>query len=266
MADLVSPGILIKETDLTTTVPPVGGSSAGIVIAAEWGPAEEAITVTSETDLVEVFGKPPTGVTENWLVAANYLSYASNLQVARSLDGSASGTYTDYNASDGAVVTVKNTSHFNDLTFSAHSFIARYPGAKGNEIGVGIITKGGTTSSASIKLNKAGVIVATGEEITLNYGAEFDYAPDTTDYVAARGGAADEIHVVVFDKRGSITGVQGSILEKFQGLSLANDAKDSFGASNYIKDVLYNQSKWVYFTGDWTSLIGDTDATNWDGG
>ena len=47
---------------------------------------------------------------------------------------------------------------------------------------------------------------------------------------------------------------------------MANDAKDSFGASNYIKDVLYNQSKWVYFTGDWTSLITDADATNWDGG
>tara|TARA_Y100000593_G_C4314384_1_gene340108 strand:+ start:1199 stop:3019 length:1821 start_codon:yes stop_codon:yes gene_type:complete len=264
MADLVSPGILIKETDLTTTVPPIGGSSAGIVIAAEWGPAEEAITVTSETDLVEVFGKPLKGASDNWLVAANYLSYASNLQVGRSVDSS------DRNAtSSGTGVAVKNTSHFNSLSITSDSWIARYPGIKGNEIGVALLTSGSTVAGSEAYLNKttgASAASSSADTVTITFGNEFDYMPQHTAYVEARGGSHDEVHVAVFDKRGTITGVQGTILEKFTGLSLANDAKDSFGASNYIKDVLYNKSKWIYFTGDWTELLTDADVGNWEGG
>lgn len=273
MADLVSPGILIKETDLTNTVPPVGGSSAGIVIAAEWGPAEEAITVTSESDLVEVFGKPLKGASDNWLVAANYLSYASNLQVGRSVDSN------DRNAtSSGTGVAVKNTSHFNSLNITTNSWVARYPGTKGDEIGIALLSSGVTAagSEAYIKKsdgssNTAAVASGDNETYTINFAGEFDYLPETTDYVSARGGANDEVHIAIFDKKGAITGIQGTILEKFTGLSLANDAKDSFGASNYIKDVLYNKSKWIYFTGDWSELLTDGDVNTpaggaWEGG
>lgn len=270
MADLVSPGILIKETDLTTTVPPIGGSSAGIVIAAEWGPAEEAITVTSETDLVEVFGKPLKGASTDWLVAANYLSYASNLQVGRAIGAGST------NSSDkGSALSspVKNSSHFDSATPTDAGFIARYPGKKGDEIGIAILTKGSDINTADVALSKAGTIVASGATPTpldFNFGLEFDYSPDTTSYAAARGGANDEIHVLIFDKKGAITGVQGTVLEKFTGLSLASDAKDSFGASNYIKDVLYNKSKWVYFSGDWSTFLADADIDDtgqeWEGG
>ena len=82
MADLVSPGILVQEKDLTNTIPPVGGSSGGIAAAFAWGPAEEITTVTSENDLVDTFGKPNSDVQANWLVASSYLAYAGNLVIA----------------------------------------------------------------------------------------------------------------------------------------------------------------------------------------
>ena len=38
--------------------------------------------------------------------------------------------------------------------------------------------------------------------------------PGTSSYAAARGGSFDELHVVVIDDKGEITGNAGTILEK----------------------------------------------------
>ena len=267
MADLVSPGILVQEKDLTNTIPPVGGSSGGIVISAEWGPVDEATVITSETNLVEVFGKPPTSAAADWLVASQYLAYAGNLQVGRAIGANA------INASDkdgDLTAVIKNTSDFNSINPSDASFIARYPGAKGSEIGVVLIAPGiSALGNASLHLNKSSGAIessASAATTTVDFGKEFDYIPDSTSFAAARGGSNDEVHLVIFDKRGRITGALGTVLEKYTGLSLANDAKDSFGASNYIKDVLYSQSSWVYFTGDWSVFLTNADeATDWEG-
>ena len=267
MADLVSPGILIQEKDLTNTVPPVGGSSGGIVIAAEWGPVDEATTITSESDLVATFGKPLSGASADWLVAAQFLAYAGNLQVGRAIGAAA------INASDkdgDLSAAIKNTSDFNSATPSDASFIARYPGVKGSEIGVVLIAPGiSALGNASLHLNKSSGAIessASASTTTVDLGNEFDYIPDSTAFATGRGGSNDEVHLVIFDKRGRITGALGTVLEKYTGLSLANDAKDSFGASNYIKDVLYSQSSWVYFTGDWTAFLTNAaEATDWEG-
>ena len=71
-------------------------------------------------------------------------------------------------------------------------------------------------------------------------------APGTSPYVNTRGGVGDEIHVVVVDEDGNITGVPGQVLEVFEGLSRATDAKTETGESNYWKDVIENQSSWIY--------------------
>jgi len=71
-------------------------------------------------------------------------------------------------------------------------------------------------------------------------------APGTSPYVNTRGGVGDEIHVVVVDEDGDITGVPGQVLEVFEGLSRATDAKTETGESNYWKDVIENQSSWIY--------------------
>nr|BAR30803.1 phage tail sheath protein [uncultured Mediterranean phage uvMED] len=70
--------------------------------------------------------------------------------------------------------------------------------------------------------------------------------PGTSPYAAARGGANDEIHVVVLDKTGGITGTANSVLEKMLYLSKAVGARTSEGEANHYKDVIKGRSKYVF--------------------
>ena len=79
------------------------------------------------------------------------------------------------------------------------------------------------------------------------YYFQFSGPPTTTDDVSAAGGSNDEMHIAVIDEDGSITGTAGSILETFEGVSQANDAKDASGNSNYYPDVIYRDSKFIYW-------------------
>jgi len=78
------------------------------------------------------------------------------------------------------------------------------------------------------------------------YWDTFDSAPTTTNYVAARGGVGDELHVIVVDEDGAITGVPGQILEKWDSMSRATDAKTEDGSSNYYADVINDTSNYIY--------------------
>ena len=71
-------------------------------------------------------------------------------------------------------------------------------------------------------------------------------APGTSAYVEAKGGVGDEIHVVVADEDGDITGTKGQILEVYEGLSRATDAKTESGETNWWIDVIKQRSSWVY--------------------
>ena len=62
--------------------------------------------------------------------------------------------------------------------------------------------------------------------------------PGTSPYVADRSGANDEMHIVVFDKTGSVTGSPNTVLEKFLYVSKSNNAKTSEGAQNYYPQVV----------------------------
>ena len=76
-----------------------------------------------------------------------------------------------------------------------------------------------------------------------------DKAPNTSFYVSSFGNssAVDEVHVVVADEDGLISGVPGTVLEVFEGLSRAADAKTEDGSSLFIKDVINQNSKYVYY-------------------
>ena len=71
--------------------------------------------------------------------------------------------------------------------------------------------------------------------------------PGTSPYVAARGGANDEMHIAVWDATGVITGTPNTLLEKFSYVSKANNAKTQEGAGNYYPNVILNKSAFVYW-------------------
>ena len=91
---------------------------------------------------------------------------------------------------------------------------------------------------------------------TLEWDAIAD-APGTSTYVSTRGGKNDEVHVLVIDDKGTITGNSGTILEKHLSLSKAKDAEYSVGSSSYWRDFLATNSKYI-FGGGATSGITTT--------
>ena len=74
-----------------------------------------------------------------------------------------------------------------------------------------------------------------------------DSAPGTSEYASNRSGVNDEMHIVVVDEDGGITGTAGEVLEVYDSVSKGSDAKTPQGDTNYYVDVLYNQSEYIYW-------------------
>jgi len=118
------------------------------------------------------------------------------------------------------------------------------------------------------------------QSITLSVG-QIDWdsianKPGTSAFVAGRGGRFDEIHVVVIDDKGAITGNAGTILEKHLALSKANDAEYSVGSTSYWRKYLETNSRYVFggsqpvgvvttgFTGNGVPQFELNDDAGWD--
>ena len=78
--------------------------------------------------------------------------------------------------------------------------------------------------------------------------------PGTSDYAAARGARFDELHVVVLDGDGKITGNAGTVLEKHLNLSKAKDAEFSVGSPSYWRKYLKSNSEYIFGGGAPTGL------------
>jgi len=93
------------------------------------------------------------------------------------------------------------------------------------------------------------------------FAQQFNKAPGTSSYAAGRStpGVTDEMHIVVIDEDGDISGAPGTVLEKFEAVSKASDGKNDFGSSNYYVTVLENTSKYVYWL-DHSSTMGSSGS------
>ena len=91
--------------------------------------------------------------------------------------------------------------------------------------------------------------------------------PGTSEYASQRSSSNDEIHVVVVDDDGSVTGVSGNIVEKHLGLSKALDGKISPAENIYWKDYLATKSNYIYGgtigAGSSSSISGVTGGVTW---
>lgn len=239
-AFLVSPGVQVLETDLTNVVPAVSASIGGYAGNFSWGPVDELTLVSSEKDLADKFGTPTSATAKSFFTAASFLKYGNVLKTIRAVEHPTSGTVGSVNAITGlgsgvTAKLIKNKDDY-DTNFSGGgnnvgSFAAKYPGTLGNSLAIEICP-----AMASEVAFKAWA-----------YASQFNGAPGTSDFVAARGGLKDELHIVVVDALGKFTGTPGTVLEKFAFASQASNALAADGSSNYFKNVLNNKSKYIWW-------------------
>ena len=247
----VSPGINVSEIDLTTVVPNVATSIGAIAGGFQWGPVLERTSITTENDLVKVFGKPNDDTAEWFLTAANYLAYSNNLIVARNVGTSAKNAVVG-DTDAGTAANVNNATDYDSDTFTDQLFVAKYPGALGNSLKAIVVDSVGWATFEAIALG-----ARTADQAAII--ANFDRAPGTSTDVGNAGGSLDEMHVLVIDEGGLWTGTPGEVLEKHAFVSKASDAKRIDGSSNYIGNVLRNESSYI-----WLGLVTQLTETTID--
>jgi len=86
--------------------------------------------------------------------------------------------------------------------------------------------------------------------------------PTTSGYADVRSSKNDEVHVVVIDDDGEITGNTGTILEKHLSLSKASDAEFSVGSPSYYRKYVKNQSEYIYAGGQPANTVATGFGTN----
>ena len=235
MAFQLSPGVNVSEVDLTTVVPSVATTVGGFAGNFNWGPVNEIVTINNEVQLVERFGKPDSNTYTSFFTAANFLSYANDLRVVRSVGSTANNA-----TADGTGILIRNRTEYDDvLPISANldselypkTFIAKYPGSLGNSLKVSMCDANTTLLA------------------TWTYRDEFSSNASTSTFATAKNVAFanDEIHVVVIDTNGEFSGTKGTVLEKFGFLSKLNDAKNDDGTSNYYAEAINSRSKYVWW-------------------
>ena len=329
----VSPGVEVKEVDLTNIVPAVSTTIGAVCGPFEKGPVSEITSISSEKQLVEVFGKPNSDNYEYFFTAANFLQYSNSLRVVRTesaLKNASSG---------GSGILIRNTLHYQESFADGQgthgTWSARTAGIHANGIKIDICDKNNFSEMSNKQVNDAsasaaeatitmdafdaadfavgeviefysdagGTVFATGHEaqkyeitavdtsaetITIRqlddpagsgliadladdsyvkrywrFSDLFDTAPGTSEFASARGVGDDEIHIVVYDSSGRQTGFDNdvagerlnSVLETFAFVSKHPEATTPQGNSNYYPDVIYRDSKFVYWGDHPTAAI-----------
>ena len=117
MAGQVSPGIVLRERDLTNSVAVATQSNtAALVGAFEKGPVGTLTSITTERELVDTFGRPNSSNFEDWFVASTFLSYGGQLQIVRVEDNALKNAATEVTgtSSDATKLPVENVAGFSN--------------------------------------------------------------------------------------------------------------------------------------------------------
>ncbi len=163
MASQVSPGVVIRERDLSTgVITGVSALKAAIASTFTKGPVGKIVNIGSERDLIDTFGAPAEANAADWLVASEFLRYGGQLAVVRAATGVLNAT------KDGSAVLIGSKEDYEAGAGSSEEFAARDAGSAGNNLRVVIVDK-----VADSKMVKAGHSLSVGD--TLDDGTTNDH-------------------------------------------------------------------------------------------
>ena len=281
MASQVSPGVVIRERDLSTGVlTGVSGLRAGIASSFRSGPVGKITNIGSERELINTFGAPAEANAADWLVASEFLRYGGQLAVVRAATGVLNATL------DGSAVLVGSKEDYDAGAGSSEKFIARTAGADGNNLHVVIVDRGpdftivktghglsvgGTyTDDAAVGHEVVEVVDANTVRIIQGTAAPTPAAGDTSaaftnsDWNATQIGTTGLTYKEVGPRPGSsafateryitmdevhvaiVDTSTNTIVERMTYLSKISDAKSPEGSSIYWKDYVNEFSGYIY--------------------
>ena len=187
--NLASPGIVVREVDLTSgRVQPSSGKVGGIVSPFAKGPIDVPTLVESENDLLNIFGEPyPTDKHyESWLVASSYLAYGGSLRVVRADDANAKNAFVGSGSTVGITsVKIKSLDNYEDLGYDENTITgvvvaARNPGSWANGIKVGIIDAKADQILSGVSTSAGVPVIQVGYGVTQSLAGKVDSSSGTS--------------------------------------------------------------------------------------
>ena len=274
--------IKIKSTEHYNDLGYDGSTITGVTVAARnpgsWANNLKVALIDSQADQILTFSALPANI------AVGY-GITQNVPADTVLAGAGTTTKLD-GFFKGIVTGVDATAKTIDVKFLSHTSAAGVSTAKDYQPGgiynfnngsVAIHTTGQSSSyaTATPTLNvdwfDQQSIQLTNTSISWNNISD---RPGTSNYAAARDSRFDEVHVVVIDDTGEVSGNAGTILEKHLSLSKAKDAEYSLGSPSYWRKYTYNNSTNIFagsapngiVATNTTTLAGFSTATDngWD--
>ena len=234
-------------TNVTVAAKNPGTWSNGIRIGIIDGKADQTLTVNSVGSINIGYGITQT-VPAGTVVSKTGVGAGTTME----LDGMFKGIVTGIS---GLTVDVKFISHVSAAgTETAWDYNNIYKFGNG---GVTIVNNSGVSQATpTVSLTKdwfdqqelalTTATVGGTETVTTVKWNTVTERPGTSEYVANRGGRFDEVHLVVIDAKGTVTGNAGTILEKHLNLSKAKDAEFSVGSAQYWRKYLETNSEYLF--------------------
>jgi phage tail sheath protein FI len=241
MAFQLSPGVNVTEKDLTTIVPSVATTAAGMAGLFEWGPVGLPVLISTVQELGALYGLPRDGNYEYWFTAANYLGYGSNIKIVRGVDEQAAKNAAPSNL---AATLIKQPGDAQTVTTTTNgTFAARYAGELGNSLWVDFCG-GATTGGAGATFG------------SWAFKSLFGSIATQSAYADRLGLSAsnDAFHLVVVDKDGKFSGTPNTVLEKYDSLSMIPGAINADGTSLYFKTKINAESRYIVVNGSQTAF------------
>ena len=170
--NLASPGIVIREVDLTVGRADATSGAVGALVAPfAKGPVEDPILITDEGGLLKTFGESYNSSKhyEYWMVASSYLAYGGNMRIVRADDDSLTNAYVGAANS----IKIKSTEHYGQLgyqdnTITNVTFAAKNPGSWANDLKVAILDSRADQIISGVVTNTAALAVGYGVTQTVD--------------------------------------------------------------------------------------------------
>lgn len=246
----LSPGVVVLERDLTSVVNSTVDNVAAIVGAFEKGPVEAVTTVTSEKELLSIFGRPNEYNFEYWFTAAQFLLYGGTLKVVRAYNASlknaidtAQFTVTSFSSTDTTLTVISATDFDVNDVLLIDAELMTVQSVTGNNV---VVQRGQLATSAAAHAAAAAItlIEPAGTSTTINEGATFTSSDTTltvTSATALAGGTNSYIRVD--DEFMRITGVAGNNLNVQRGVLGTSAQAHTDGTAVSLVTVTANKTE-----------------------
>ena len=246
----LSPGVVVLERDLTNVVNATVDNIAAIVGSFEKGPVEQVTDVTSEKELLSIFGKPTEYNYEYWFSTAQFLLYGGTVKVIRAMNDSlknaidtAQFTVTTFSASD-TTLTVASSTDFdvNDVLLVDAELLV-ISAISGNDVTVsrGQLATSAVSHAAATNIT---LIEPAGTSSTINEGGTFSNSDVTLSVTSSAAlGAGTNSYIRIDDEILQVSSIAGNDLTVVRAQLGTTAAAHTDGSTVNLQTVTTNKTE-----------------------